>query len=108
MLCRNLVINGRRTSLRMEAEFWRALEDMARQRGVSVAALVSQVDMDRGESPLTRVIRVMCISHFREALHRLAESAGIAGGDHHGSRRQHDHRADPGQHARYLAEQQPA
>lgn len=107
MLCRNFVINGRRTSLRMEAEFWIALEDMARHRGVSVAALVSQVNMDRGESPLTRVIRVMCISHFREALHRLAAPAGIAGGGHHGSS-QHDHRADPGQHVRYLTEQQPA
>lgn len=108
MLCRNLVINNRRTSMRMEAEFWMALEDMARQRGVSVAGLVSQVDMDRGKSPLTRVIRVLCISHFRESLHRMAESDGIAGGNHYDSRHQHDHRADPSQHVRHLAEQQPA
>lgn len=104
MLCRNLVINGRRTSLRLEAEFWISLEDMARQRGVSVAALVSQVDMDRGETPLTRFIRVLCISHFREALRRLAGTSGIAGGDHHSSRHQHDHRADPGLEAGHLAE----
>jgi len=68
MLCRNFVINDRRTSVRMEAEFWKALEEVARRRRMTVAALVSEVDRGRDGSPLTSALRVMAVRYFRETL----------------------------------------
>ncbi|HYG87197.1 MAG TPA: ribbon-helix-helix domain-containing protein [Azospirillum sp.] len=43
-ITRNLIVNERRTSLRLEPFFWRALEDIARREEVSLPQLVSAVE----------------------------------------------------------------
>jgi len=45
---RSLVVSGHRTSVALEAEFWEVLEWMAGARGISLAALVAEVDAGRG------------------------------------------------------------
>lgn len=109
MICRVMTINGRRTSVRMERRFWEALEDVAQHRRLTMAALVSQIDERRGAAPLTRVLRITAVSHFRELLNRPADLAALCRPDHHDSGGHQDNdRANPGQQARHLAEQQPA
>jgi predicted DNA-binding ribbon-helix-helix protein len=63
---RSLQLAGHRTSVALEAEFWAALEGAARRRGISLAALVAEVDAARAERglPLASALR----------LHALAEA----------------------------------
>jgi predicted DNA-binding ribbon-helix-helix protein len=57
-LKRSLTIAGHRTSLSLEAEFWQALQDMARAEKKTVAGLVGEVDRTRGTRNLSSAIRV--------------------------------------------------
>ena len=62
---RSLVIAGHRTSISLEDDFWDALRDMAAERGVSVPALVAEVDSVRGAANLSSALRVAVLRHYR-------------------------------------------
>ena len=62
---RSLTIAGHRTSLALEAAFWRRLEAVAGARGVSLSALVAQVDAERGEANLSSALRVFALEANR-------------------------------------------
>jgi len=57
----SLVIAGHRTSISLEAAFWHALKDIAREKGVSLAALVGEVDSRRGSANLSSALRVFVL-----------------------------------------------
>lgn len=57
-LKRSLTIQGHRTSLSLEPEFWAALNEAARQQNKSLAALVGEIDHTRGERNLSSAIRI--------------------------------------------------
>jgi predicted DNA-binding ribbon-helix-helix protein len=57
----SLVIAGHRTSISLERAFWEALQKIARERQVSMAALVASVDADRGEANLSSALRVFVL-----------------------------------------------
>jgi predicted DNA-binding ribbon-helix-helix protein len=57
-LKRSLTIAGHRTSLSLEPEFWEALRQAAAVRGVTPAALVSEIDQSRGSRNLSSAVRV--------------------------------------------------
>ena len=50
---RNVTINGRRTSLRLEEEFWDGLGDICELEGLSVHELCTQIDLHRHGSSRT-------------------------------------------------------
>ncbi len=58
---RSVAIAGHRTSVSLEAPFWEALRDLARQRGISVQALVGEIDAGRGAQNLSSAIRVFVL-----------------------------------------------
>lgn len=60
---RSFALGGHRTSVALEPAFWAALEAMARQRAVSLAALVAEVDAGRAEPtlPLASALRVLAL-----------------------------------------------
>jgi len=62
---RSLVIAGHRTSISLEDEFWDALREMAAQNGVSLPALVAEVDSERGAENLSSALRVTILRHYR-------------------------------------------
>ena len=45
---RSVTLNGHRTSVSLEDEFWRALQEIAAGRGISVNRLVAEIDRGRG------------------------------------------------------------
>jgi predicted DNA-binding ribbon-helix-helix protein len=57
---RSFSLAGHRTSVALEAEFWRVLEGLAAAGGMTLAALVQKVDADRAqpELPLASALRV--------------------------------------------------
>ena len=60
LLKRSLVLAGHRTSLALEAEFWRALETMAAQRELSLAGLVAEIDIARATHAPDRLLASAC------------------------------------------------
>jgi predicted DNA-binding ribbon-helix-helix protein len=44
---RSIAIRGHRTSIRLEPEFWRALDEAARRRNVALPVLVANIDLKR-------------------------------------------------------------
>jgi predicted DNA-binding ribbon-helix-helix protein len=64
---RSVAVAGHRTSVSLEAPFWDALKDTAAERGISVQALIGEIDAGRGGANLSSAIRVFVL---REALRR--------------------------------------
>ncbi len=62
---RSLTVAGHRTSISLEEAFWRGLRDIAAGRGLSVSALVAEVDRGRGPSNLSSALRVFVLACFR-------------------------------------------
>ncbi len=61
---RSFSLAGHRTSVALEPVFWQALEAIAAQRGVSLAALVAERDAARAEdgAPLASTLRVFALT----------------------------------------------
>ncbi len=55
---RSMRVNGHRTSIALEPEFWEALEHLAREEDCLLGALLARVDARRGDSPLASALRV--------------------------------------------------
>ena len=69
LINRNIMVNGRRTSVRLEPEMWTALLDIARRENQTIHALASQVALGKKpETSLTAAIRVFCLAYYRSAL----------------------------------------
>ena len=62
---RSLSLAGHRTSVALEPAFWAVLEQAARARGLSLAALVATVDEQRSGSttPLASALRVWALEN---------------------------------------------
>jgi predicted DNA-binding ribbon-helix-helix protein len=64
---RSFSIAGHRTSISLEAPFWDALRDIARSEGKAVAALVAEIDRQRGATNLSSAVRVWLFERYRTA-----------------------------------------
>ncbi|MET4807634.1 ribbon-helix-helix domain-containing protein [Limibacillus sp. MBR-115] len=80
LINRNVTIKGRRTSLRLEAMMWDALQEIAIRERSSLHLLCEKIDSTRSESSLTAGVRVFILGYFRIA----ATEAGHAGVGHGG------------------------
>ena len=58
---RSIVLAGHATSVALEPEFWTALEALATERQLSLAAIVGQIDAGRGDRPLASACRVAAL-----------------------------------------------
>jgi predicted DNA-binding ribbon-helix-helix protein len=65
---RSFSLSGHRTSIALEPEFWTVLEGEAAKTDQSLAALVAQIDSNRGIHPLASALR----------LHALAVAKNLA------------------------------
>jgi predicted DNA-binding ribbon-helix-helix protein len=70
---RNIIVEGRRTSVRLEPAMWEALKDIAAWEKKSINEIVSGVARCRMRSgSLTSAIRIFVMAYFRarsQALH---------------------------------------
>jgi predicted DNA-binding ribbon-helix-helix protein len=64
---RSFSLAGHRTSVALEPEFWAVLEEAARARRTSLAALVAEVDAARapGSAPLASTLRLYVLRWLR-------------------------------------------
>lgn len=61
LLKRSFTIQGHRTSVALEPEFWAAFDAAVARRGVSPTALVTEIDTAR-DRPLASAIRVFLLA----------------------------------------------
>lgn len=72
---RNITVDGHRTSIRLEPEFWAGLADIAQSEDLTVDQLCTEVDHGAGELSRTAAIRVFITSYMAR---RAQLSAGQA------------------------------
>ena len=65
---RNVYVSGRRTSMRLEAGLWEALEEIGRRENQTIHELCSQVDGVRGDLSLTAAVRAAVVDYFWRGL----------------------------------------
>lgn len=64
---RSMTIAGHRTSVALEPEFWAAIETLAARRGLSLAALVAEIDGTRSpDRNLASALRVAVLTAASE------------------------------------------
>ena len=65
---RSIVINGHKTSISIEDQFWAAAKEIAAERHLSLSELVSMVDHERQHlGNLSSALRVFVLSRYRSA-----------------------------------------
>lgn len=66
---RSVSLAGHHTSVALEPAFWAVLETAARRRGLSLAALVAEVDAARADpaAPLASALRLFALAEAQRA-----------------------------------------
>ena len=62
---RSIVIAGHSTSVSLEPEFWEGLKAISVKRGLSLAALVADIDSKRTSSNLSSALRLTVLTFYR-------------------------------------------
>jgi len=62
---RSVNLAGHATSVALEPEFWAVLESMSKERRISLAALIAELDSRRGESLLASFCRLSALAHVQ-------------------------------------------
>jgi len=62
---RSVSLNGHRTSISLEDEFWDGLREIAEKERTSTGELIAKIDRERNVRNLSSAIRVFVYSHFR-------------------------------------------
>ncbi len=62
---RSFAIKGHRTSISLEAPFWEALKDAAKEDGIALSALVAEIDSGRGTSGLSSAVRIWLLNRYK-------------------------------------------
>ena len=65
MLKRSLTLAGHRTSLALEAEYWHALEEIARIQNVTVPVLLGRIDAERTTHNMSSAVRLAVLEYYR-------------------------------------------
>ncbi len=68
LINRNIVVNGRRTSIRLESEMWNDLHDICKREGKSLHEMCTLVNASKKpRRSLTSAIRVFLLGYYRAA-----------------------------------------
>jgi predicted DNA-binding ribbon-helix-helix protein len=64
---RTVTIAGRKSSVTVEDEFWRAVREIAAIQNIGKSELVSRIHKDRQNKNLSSAIRVFVLDFYRQA-----------------------------------------
>ncbi len=68
LVSRNITVGGRRTSVRLEPEMWRALREISTRENCSIHELCTLISFRKNKrTSLTAAIRVFLMLYFRAA-----------------------------------------
>ncbi|MEQ8388549.1 MAG: ribbon-helix-helix domain-containing protein [Alphaproteobacteria bacterium] len=69
---RSVLVSGHPTSISLEPDFWRVLARLARERGQSLNAFVTEIDRTR-RGNLSSAIRLFVLKSLEDALARTEQ-----------------------------------
>ncbi len=68
LISRNITVEGRRTSVRLEPEMWHALKEISRRERANIHQICTSVSLRKQDDcSLTAAIRVYVMDYFRAA-----------------------------------------
>ena len=62
---RSIVIDGHKTSISLEEEFWDSFKSIAEFKGIFLSTLASHIDAERNKSNLSSQIRLYVLLHYK-------------------------------------------
>ena len=62
---RSIIIDGHKTSVSLEDEFWQGLKTIAAGRRIPIAELVHQIDRERQDGNLSSAVRLLVLEYYR-------------------------------------------
>jgi predicted DNA-binding ribbon-helix-helix protein len=65
---RSVAISGRRATVSLEAQFWEALKEIAKDRGSTLQDLVTSINSNRREANLSSTIRLYVLGYYRDQI----------------------------------------
>ena len=68
---RSIVLDGHKTSVSLENEFWYALREIAARENTALSTLVGKIDRERNSCNLSSAIRVHVFNYFRAQFEKL-------------------------------------
>jgi predicted DNA-binding ribbon-helix-helix protein len=68
VLKRSIVIEGHKTSVSLEDEFWNSFKEIAEERGMTLAAMIGAIDGGRKHANLSSAIRLFVLGVYRDQL----------------------------------------
>ncbi len=66
---RSVVVAGHKTSVTLEDAFWVVLKDIARNRDMTLSAIIGQIDRQRHSGNLSSTIRLFVLEEARTQHH---------------------------------------
>ncbi len=81
LVCKNVIVNGRRTSMRLDRETWISLADICAREGLTIHELCSKIDASKGQSGLSSATRLFVLTYFRFVLNKYEKTNGALGVD---------------------------
>ena len=73
---RSIIINGQKTSVSLEKEFWEGLQAIAKQKGTTTSKLAEEIARHRTTVNLSSAIRIFVYNHYRSL--EVAPTADMA------------------------------
>jgi len=73
VLKRSTIIDGHRTSVSLEDDFWNALKDIAHKRSETLSDLIASIDHSREFANLSSALRVFVLRHYMDQSARQRE-----------------------------------
>lgn len=64
-ICRNVVVAGRRTSVRMEPLMWASVDEICARETLTLHDLCTKLDGMRGGNGLTAALRLFIVGYYR-------------------------------------------
>jgi predicted DNA-binding ribbon-helix-helix protein len=71
---RSIVLDGHKTSVSLENEFWLGLREIAGLENTPLSMLVGKIDRERNSCNLSSAIRVYVFNYFRAQIGRQVNS----------------------------------
>lgn len=78
---RSIVLDGHKTSVSLENEFWDALREIAVRENTALSTLVGKIDHERNSCNLSSAIRVYVFAYYRARAGKAEPLQGRHSGD---------------------------
>jgi predicted DNA-binding ribbon-helix-helix protein len=73
ILKRSIKLNGKKTSISLEGQFWIGLREIACAENIPLYSLIERIETDRTRRNRSSSIRLFVLDHFRGSGDRTAE-----------------------------------